>query len=180
MTTIISVIGSKKSGKTLTMEYIISKLSTEGFSVGSIKHVHDEGFTIDTKGKDTWRFANAGSKVVLCISPDEISIIRKSSTFHNNINKILDLIKNENVDIILIEGFHGLVAKRNDIYKIITAKDSDDLNTLLEGTNSPIIAITGVIGEKKNNLNSINIPLININTQGEDLINLIKKNIKSN
>ena len=60
MARVIAVVGTKGSGKTTTIEYLISRLSDEGYKVGSIKHVHHPDFSIDTDGTDTWRHTRAG------------------------------------------------------------------------------------------------------------------------
>jgi molybdopterin-guanine dinucleotide biosynthesis protein B len=143
MAKIVAVIGRSGSGKTSTIEYLISNLSGEGFRIGSIKHVHEQDFTIDTKGKDTWKYAQAGAKTIAVIAPTEVDIIRKKkddkkTELEGTIKKI-----EEGLDIIFLEGFHSLVAKRDDVFKIITAENEEDLETTLKGTIHPIIAITG-------------------------------------
>jgi len=171
---VVAIVGRKKSGKTWTMEYLISRLAGMGFKIGAVKHIHEEGVTIDTTGKDTWRFARAGAKVVLSASPDELALIKRTKTYYGNLDSILGCLKNEDLDIIFIEGFHSLVAKRTDVYKILTAKDTEDLNSLLVGTEPPILAVTGVISENVTQLKDQNIPLINLKLRGEELVNIVK------
>ena len=62
---IIAVVGSKKSGKTTTIEALTRELVKRGFKVAAVKHVSEPDFTMDTKGKDTWRFAQAGARIVI-------------------------------------------------------------------------------------------------------------------
>ena len=81
MATLIAAVGISGSGKTTTFEYLISKLTSEGYKVGAIKHIHREGFTIDREGTNTWRFTKAGSKITVAFSPEEIAIIKKTK-FH--------------------------------------------------------------------------------------------------
>ena len=57
MVLVVAAVGMSGSGKTVTLEYLIGKLSAEGYKIGSIKHVHHKGFTIDTEGTNTWRYA---------------------------------------------------------------------------------------------------------------------------
>ena len=78
MVVVIAAVGISGSGKTTTLEYLISQLSSEGYRVGAIKHIHREGFTIDKEGTNTWRFSKAGSKITVAISPEEIAIIEKT------------------------------------------------------------------------------------------------------
>jgi len=68
---IIAAVGTSGSGKTTTLEYLINHLSVEGYKIGAIKHIHREGFTIDKEGTNTWRYAKAGSKIVVAISPEK-------------------------------------------------------------------------------------------------------------
>jgi len=171
---VVAVVGHKKSGKTWTMEYLISRLAEMGFKVGAVKHIHEEGITIDTPGKDTWRFAKAGAKVILSASPDEVALIKKSKMYYGNLDNILECLKGEDLDFIFIEGFHSLVAKRTDVYKILTAKDAEDLNSLLVGTEPPILAATGVISESISQLPHQNLPVINLKLRGEELVNIVK------
>ena len=49
----ISVVGSRHSGKTATVEAIVRELTGRGYKVATAKHIHDANFTIDTEGRDT-------------------------------------------------------------------------------------------------------------------------------
>lgn len=174
MTVVVAVVGGKKSGKTWAMEYLITRLSKLGFRVAAVKHIHEEGVTIDTAGKDTWRFAKAGANIVLSASPDELALIRKGKMHYGNLDMLLRYLEGEELDYILIEGFHSLVAKRRDVYKIITARDPDDLNRLLIGTEPPILAATGVVGAAANRSEASSIPIIDLTSNGESLLNIVK------
>jgi len=153
---------------------LISRLSEEGYKVGSIKHVHHEGFTMDREGTNTWRYAKAGSKVIVAISPEEIDIIKKTRMALNDLDRIIALLEDEKLDIVFIEGFHSLIAKRHDVPKIITAKDENGLERTLEGTVGPIIAIAGVIAKNQANPAYRNIPIIKVPEEGQKLVDLVK------
>ena len=56
---VIAVVGSKASGKTTTIEILTKELSRKGYKIAAVKHIPEKNFTIDKKGKDTWRFAKA-------------------------------------------------------------------------------------------------------------------------
>ena len=88
MVVVVAAVGISGSGKTTTVEYLISKLSSMGYNVGAIKHIHREGFTIDQEGKNTWRFSHAGAKITVAISPEEIAIIEKKKAALNDLDKI--------------------------------------------------------------------------------------------
>lgn len=65
MPVVIPVVGGKKSGKTSTIELLVKELAHRGYRVAVAKHIPEPDFTIDTDGKDTWRFGQAGAKIVV-------------------------------------------------------------------------------------------------------------------
>ncbi len=89
---------------------------------------------MDKEGTNTWRYAKAGAKVIVAISPEEMAIIKKTELALNGFDQMISLLENEKLDIVFIEGFHSLIAKRRDVPKIITAKDQEGLEETLEGT----------------------------------------------
>ncbi len=179
MVLVIAAVGTSGSGKTTTLEYLIQRFSAEGYKIGAIKHIHREGFTIDKEGTNTWRYAKAGSKVIVAISLGEIAIIKKTDAALNDLDQVIELLEQEQLDMVFIEGFHKLIAKRTDIPKIITAKDEANLKMTLEATVEPILAVSGVISQNKTAVTNLKIPVINIATEGEQLIQLVKKHLKA-
>jgi molybdopterin-guanine dinucleotide biosynthesis protein MobB len=179
MVLVIAAVGTSGSGKTTTLEYLISHLSAEGYKIGSVKHVHHEGFTMDKEGTNTWRYAKAGAKVIVAVSPEEIAVLKKTDAALNDLDQVIALLERENLDLVFIEGFHRLIAKRTDVPKIITADDEDNLKRTLEGTAEPILAVTGVISENKPKISGLKIPILNLETEGEQLLQLVKKYVKN-
>jgi molybdopterin-guanine dinucleotide biosynthesis adapter protein len=175
---VIAAVGVSGSGKTVTLEYLISRLSAEGYQIGSIKHVHHKGFTMDKEGTNTWRYAKAGAKVIVAISPEEIDIIKKTEMALNDLDQIIALLEHEKLDVAFIEGFHSLIAKRQDIPKIITAKDEADLQATLVGTMPPILAVVGIVAQNTSKTCWGNIPFIKLPQEGEKLIQLVKAELK--
>lgn len=162
----------------MTLEYLISKLSAEGYQIGSIKHVHHKGFTMDKEGTNTWRYAKAGSKIIVAISPEEVDVIKKTELELKSLEQILSPIENEKLDLIFIEGFHSLIAKRADVPKIITAKDEADLKRTLEGTVPPILAAAGLIAKSSGKTSFEEIPFIRVPEEGERLVDLVRAELK--
>jgi molybdopterin-guanine dinucleotide biosynthesis protein B len=178
MVLVIAAVGVSGSGKTVTLEYLISNLSAEGYKIGSIKHVHHKGFTMDKEGTNTWRYAKAGSKVIVAISPEEIDIIKKTEMALNDLDQIIALLEREQLDIVFIEGFHSLIAKRKDVPKIITAKDQQGLEQTLEGTVEPILAIAGIFAKNTSSPTYKDMPIIKVPEEGQKLIALIKQQLE--
>jgi molybdopterin-guanine dinucleotide biosynthesis protein B len=176
---VFAAVGVSGSGKTTTLEYLISRLTKDDYKVGAIKHIHRENFTIDREGSNTWRFSKAGSKVTVAISPEEIAIIKKTSSALNSLDQIIDLLEKEQLDIVFIEGFHTAISKRADILKVVTAKNNEDLKKTLDETVQPILAITGLIAKNKSDTNESGIPFIDLPQEGEQLVALVKKYLKN-
>jgi len=107
---IVSVVGKSQSGKTVLMEQLIAEFKRRGYKVAALKHSRG-GMEIDHPGKDSWRYAQAGSDAVLISSPDKLAFI-KSLDHELGIEEILPIIGPE-FDLVLVEGF-----KKSKIPKI--------------------------------------------------------------
>ena len=88
-------------------------------------------------------------------------------------------LEQERLDIVFIEGFHSLIAKRQDIPKIITAASEENLKRTLEGASEPILAVTGVISKSKPELDWLKVPILNLETEGDELLGLVKRYLKN-
>jgi len=174
---VIAAVGKSGSGKTTTLEYLVSNLASEGYRIGAVKHIFHKGFKVDKEGTNTWRYAKAGSKVTAAVSTEEIVVIKKAETELTSLEQITGLLGNESLDIIVIEGFRSIVEKRKDILKIVTAKDEDSLKEALDGAVQPIIAVAGLIGKQKPKV-ELEIPVISIPDEGEQLLKLVKEHLK--
>ncbi|OGS44369.1 MAG: molybdopterin-guanine dinucleotide biosynthesis protein B [Euryarchaeota archaeon RBG_13_57_23] len=99
---IIGIYGYQDSGKTKIVEQLVSALVKKGYRVASIKHTSGD-WTLDQKGKDTWRHREAGSNPVVFSSASETSIMVQPSM---DLDRITGLLSREfNPDIIIIEGY---------------------------------------------------------------------------
>jgi molybdopterin-guanine dinucleotide biosynthesis protein B len=168
---VVSVIGTKKSGKTTTTENLISELSKLGYKVAAIKHVPERDFTLDTPGKDTYRFAQHGAKTIVAFSAKEITTIEKVPAETVPFEKLMEKCRGN--DIVLVEGLKQIMAKNKDIPKISIVKTQEEaLNA--KKAYEPILAFSGPYDTQ--NLFP-ETPYINALTEPEKLATLIEEKI---
>ncbi len=174
MVLVVATVGLSGSGKTTTIEYLIGRFSDEGYRVGAVKHIHHQGFSMDREGTNTWRYADAGAKIVVAVSPNEVDVIRKTERELHDLDRIFALTREEKLDILFIEGFHSLISKRTDIAKIVTAKNLEELKSTLQGTAAPILAATGPVARGSDAAGFDAVEFVRIPEEGEKLVEQIR------
>jgi len=111
---IVSIVGKSQSGKTVLMEQLIAEFKRRGYKVAALKHSHG-GMEIDHPGKDSWKFAQAGSDAVLVSSPDKLAFIKKLN--HDlNIEEIMPIVGPE-FDLVLAEGFRKSKTPKIEVHR---------------------------------------------------------------
>jgi len=136
MIPIIRIVGCSGSGKTTLIEKLIAELKSRGYKVATIKH-SDAGFEMDYKGKDSWRYSQAGSDVSIVSARDKIGIIRKveSDLSPAELSRFLGL----DFDIIITEGYKKDAGPKIEIYdKELSpelASNSNDLMAIVTKEN---------------------------------------------
>jgi len=171
-TTVIAVVGSKSSGKTTTIEILTKELTRRGYKIAAIKHIPESNFTIDMKGKDTWRFAKSGAKTIISVASNEIATIEKVDDESLQLKELLKKCKSS--DIVFIEGFRKFVAKKSNIQKIVVVKSEDEA---LEALNSfkPILAFTGPYSTENLNLK---VPYVDVLKNPEEIADIVEKTVR--
>jgi molybdopterin-guanine dinucleotide biosynthesis protein B len=102
-TAILGVYGESNIGKTTLITRIISFIKKEGKSIAIIK-ITDKSIGIDQQDKDTARYQQAGSALVVFSSTQETDFLG----FHRlSLPDILSIISHFDLfDLILVEGIH--------------------------------------------------------------------------
>lgn len=101
---VVAFAGKSGSGKTTLLEKVVRELKLRGLRVAVIKHSHHE-IEIDQPGKDSWRFAQAGSDVVAISSPGKLVFIEQTDSEYS-LDKVTALVQDK-VDIVLLEGYNN-------------------------------------------------------------------------
>jgi len=99
---VVTIIGRSGSGKTILIEALIPELSRRGYRIATIKHHSHSGFEVDQPGKDSWRYARAGSVQVIIAAPDKIASYRPLKG-ELTLAEIVPEVRE--ADLILVEGY---------------------------------------------------------------------------
>ncbi len=169
---IVAVVGSSESGKTTAVEVLIRGLTKIGYTVASAKHIPEPEFTIDTEGKDTWRHAKAGTSTIISVAPKELTRIKKVDTTEYSLEQIIAEFEDE-VDVIILEGFKSLVGQDMTVPKLVAVKTVDEISEALERYKN-ILAFIGPIPSKKV---KTEVPFINVLKEPEKLLDLVNQKV---
>jgi molybdopterin-guanine dinucleotide biosynthesis protein B len=113
---IIGIVGWKDSGKTRVVERLVRVLGAGGFTVGTVKHVHE--ISLEPEAKDSARHLDAGAACTLVLGGGRSAVISPDEGDPDSlIVRYLSLC-----DCIVVEGF-----KRAGIPKIAVVSDDDGL-----------------------------------------------------
>ena len=124
---IIGFYGESNTGKTTLIVDLIEQLTSDGCNVATVK-ITDKNIGIDTEGKDTWKYAEAGANLVVFKTPMETDYIVKQNQTEKEI--IAQIKQMGNYDIILIEG-----SKDKEIPKIRMGNIEKRENTVFTYSN---------------------------------------------
>jgi molybdopterin-guanine dinucleotide biosynthesis protein MobB len=101
MAAVVSVVGHANTGKTTLIAGIINSLAARGYRVGAVKHAA-HGYEIDSPGKDSRQFFQAGASRVVVVGPKSLTVHTRLHT-EPTLAELAGLIGD--VDLILAEGF---------------------------------------------------------------------------
>ncbi len=127
MIPLVIFVGKSGTGKTTLIEKLLIELCARGLRVAIVKH-HAHATPIDTPGKDSARFADAGAAPVIVASPVELARF-------DRLNQPLSLAEIASritgVDLILAEGFKREPGPKIEISRAARSReliaDRDDL-----------------------------------------------------
>ena len=128
---IVSLIGLKKCGKTTTAEALIREFKRRGYRVGGVKYMPHSTFTIDIKGKDTWRQKEAGADFVISLSKDEIAYMEPRNTGIDQRPALKDLVRlvPAGTDILICEG---LTEDDPGVLRVVLARSAELMQETFE------------------------------------------------
>ena len=138
MIPIICFVGPSGVGKTTVLEMVIRELKSRHIRVAAVKHARHHGFEIDQPGKDSWRFGEAGSDVVILSSLNRLSVIHER-TDEATLQEMGGMLEGK-VDIILAEGYKKsnntkIEVFRPEVCQYLTSSPEDLLAVISDVNN---------------------------------------------
>ena len=156
---IVVVKGYSKTGKTTVCTSIISELTRRGYSVGSVKDIHFEGFTLDNENEDTGKHRKAGAATVTALGLYETDIM------YGKRLDIKEILSHYDEDFVVCEGGVDL-----DCSNIVAGKTTEQLDDRRDGKT---FCFSGLIAEEFSKYEGL--PVINAMTDIGALVDLIEQ-----
>ena len=98
----IGFIGYSNSGKTTLIERLIPIFRRRGLSVSAVKNAH-HGFDMDRRGKDSFRYRDAGAQQVLIATASRWALLSETPQRAATLDELLSELAP--CDLVIIEGF---------------------------------------------------------------------------
>lgn len=132
MIPLLIIAGASGSGKTTLIEKLIKELVSRGYRIGIIKHTSHDHFEVDTPGKDTWKFNQAGAEITCIASPVRMATMKKISLD----KRPEELLENfSGMDLVIAEGYKNL---KNPVFPVI---EVIQVNQLERYVGSPLALV---------------------------------------
>jgi molybdopterin-guanine dinucleotide biosynthesis protein B len=159
---VFSVFGYSKSGKTTTIERLIAELIRRGYSVGTVKDIHFEKFTIEKEGTNTDRHSKAGAELVTARGLYETDILFKERL------SMPQILKYYTQDYVILEGVTDF-----EVPKILCASSTEEI---AERISHDVFALSGVISNEISAYKDF--PVINAVNNIRELTDLVENVVK--
>ena len=147
------------TGKTSLLEKLIPKLRDKNLRIGLIKHAHHD-FDIDYEGKDSYRLRKAGATETLVASSNRWALIHEHQMPQEepDLNTLVGQLNQDDLDIILVEGFKHQHFPRIELYRKSLGKPllfPEDDSILAIATDEPLVFDSDIIQLDLNNTDAI-------------------------
>ncbi len=158
---VFAVSGVHHSGKTTTIEHLISELARRGYTVGTIKSVGTQEFSIDQAGTNTDRHRAAGAAVVTAVSDAQTAVMYRGRLAYADILRFYD------TDWVIIEGAH-----REPYPRIVCAAAEHHIEQRLDERT---FLICGAVAETLDLWQGV--PVIDATSRAKEVVDLLEQNV---
>ena len=158
---VFAVSGVHHSGKTTTIEHLIRELVRRGYSVGTVKSVHRERFSIDRAGTNTDRHRTAGATAVAARSDAQTAIMWSGRLDYEEILRLYD------TDWVIIEGAH-----REAYPRIVAAGTEHHIEQRFDGST---FLICGSVAQRLDSWRGV--PVMDATTRAKEVVDLLERSV---
>jgi molybdopterin-guanine dinucleotide biosynthesis protein B len=158
---VFSVAGYHHTGKTTAVTALLKELKKRGYSVASIKDIHNQNFTMEKPNSNSWKHWQASDSMVFARGKTETYQIWHQ---HLSLNEMLRHLKS---DYVVIEGM-----KTAAVPHIICAQNATELEELIDGTT---LAISGKYADQHSEF--LNLPAISAKEDIKSLADLVEDKV---
>jgi molybdopterin-guanine dinucleotide biosynthesis protein B len=158
---VFAVSGVHHSGKTTTIEHLIRELVGRGYSVGTVKSVHRERFSIDRAGTNTDRHRTAGATAVAARSDAQTAIMWSGRLDYDEILRLYD------TDWVIIEGAH-----REAYPRIVAAGTEHHIEQRFDGST---FLICGAVAQRLDSWRGV--PVMDATTRAKEVVDLLERSV---
>lgn len=113
MVAAVGVVGWHNAGKTRFIEALVRALKTRGLRVATIKHAHGP-IEVDRPGTDTWRFAQAGSDLIV-IAGHHLLAWMERPLQEPTLEEILERLPAD-LHLAIVEGYKGSALPKFEVW----------------------------------------------------------------
>lgn len=124
---LLSIVGHSGSGKTTLIEKLLPVLNAAGLKVATMKHTHHH-VPLDTPGKDSWRFKQAGAMASMLVTPHALQLVADMSEPHDPV--LLAQRYFSDADLVLAESFSDATCPKIEVLRAacsVTPRSNDGL-----------------------------------------------------
>lgn len=116
MIPVFTFVAYSNTGKTTYIESLIAELTSRNIRVAAVKH-DGHRLELDKEGKDSWRFAKAGAKMVVVSDQNCCAVMEYRPVDYDAIISSI-----HDVDVIIVEGWHAVSPNKIAIYRSDSGK----------------------------------------------------------
>ena len=134
---IVTVVGSKKGGKTTVVCRLVEQLKASGYKVATVKFF-ERAPSIDVSDKETDLYRRAGSDLTITSGASETAILKKVEK-REDLAQLVTYVP-ANVDFLICEGIVD-----QDLHRVVAVREPSDIEQYV---NKKTFAISGVVASK--------------------------------
>lgn len=136
---VVAVVGRSQAGKTTLIEHLVGILGRPS-RIAVVKHSHHREIDLDVRGKDTWRFTQAGASPVLGVSANRFLLTgRRTLTLAESIRRLRR--ETPRPEWIFVEGFRDELARAPRIPVVAVVRSPAELEELTRELRNPPVAV---------------------------------------